>query len=56
MQIIQLLPFLMICLANSTVYPGKRWLTICNNSMKWAHNRTSTLKTYLQDNLDVLYL
>uniref|UniRef100_A0A6C0KN74 Uncharacterized protein n=1 Tax=viral metagenome TaxID=1070528 RepID=A0A6C0KN74_9ZZZZ len=55
MRIMYIVHFVMFYLVES-VYPGKKWLTICNNSKKWAENKTLSLKTYLQDNLDVLYL
>ena len=55
MNLYNFIPFFMICLSNATTYPGKRWIIICNNSKKWAENKTLPLKKYLQNNLDVLY-
>ncbi len=47
MNLYKLIPFFMICLTNATIYPGKRWLIICNNSMKWSENKTLSLKKIL---------
>lgn len=56
MKFFFLINFLYICFTNSTVYPTKKWLLVCNNSKKWAENKTIGFKKFIHENSDVLYM